>query len=420
MPYNPYGQTPGYALDPNTGQYVPQAAPSMIEYQKRLAAEEAEKQRQRDAIGPAAETYTPGAAEAMQGSWNEYMDLARQDGPQLGNLADDFAANTTAYNPYEFRNMNDKFMEYAPDDYKGYDYTYGDGYGGITNDAYQFSDPNIEQVEDISGVPAQIWDTISRNEEDAQRRSFDGARAQMAQQMAAGGGGRRGMAAKLTANMAGDEAKGIADVRQQAAIQRAQSELGVRQGTQALKATRGIQQASMLSRAEEMQAAELARKQGIDIEDARYRVGLKKERETAQAGEGRYTYEAGTDRAKYRTGLEQALDESKAAEAEKAYKSNYSREQDITGLQLTEHQQRQQDTAARRQAALSGAEAAQGMFSQVGSYDIQKDNDRNDDYYSQGAQATSGFSKPSSSLAAADTSKLKPAWSGNKDEAKLA
>lgn len=362
------------------------------ERHRQAAETEAEKQRQRAAAGPAAETYTPGAAAAMQDSWRNYMGLLDQgNDPVLGTIASDFQNNTTVYNPYEFRNMNEKFSEYAPQDYSGYNFTFGQDYQSPEVAAYQFNRPDIEQVEDISGVPAQIWDTISRNEEDAQRRSFDANRAEVARQLAAGGGGRRGLGAALTARMAGEEAKGIGDVRQQAAIQRAQQELGVRQGTQALKATRGIQQAQLLSKTDEMQAQELARKQGIDIEDARYRVGLKKERETAQAGEGRYTYEQGMERAKYRTGLEQAYDEAQAAEKEKAYKSGYSRQQDITGLQLTQHQQRQQDIAARRQAALSGAEAAQGMFSQLGSYDIQKNPERNDEYYANASQASGKF-----------------------------
>jgi len=363
----------------------------MLEYQKAMEEAERKKAEARAGAGPAAETYTPGAAAAMQDSWRGYMDMLKDEEPRLGNLAGDFADNTKAYEAYNFRNMNDVFSGMAPKDYQSYNYTFGQDYQSPEVAAYQFARPDIEGVEDISGVPAQIWDTISRNEEDSARRSFEKSRQEMARQLAAGGGGRQGMGAALTARMAGDEAKAVADARQQAAIQRAQQELGVRQGTQALKATRGIQQAQLLSKTEEMQAQELARKQGIDIEDARYRVGLKKERETAQAGEGKYTYEQGMDKAKYRTGLEQAYDEQTAAEREKAYKSDYSRQQDITGLQLTEHQQRQQDQAARRQAALSGAEAAQGIFSQVGSYDIQKNPERNDQYYSDASQATQGY-----------------------------
>jgi len=179
-------------------------------------------------------------------------------------------------------------------------------------------------------------------------------------------------------------------------MQRAMQGVGIAQQTQALGAQRGTAQAQLQSRTDEMQAGELARKQGIDIEDARYRVQLMKQKQEMTGQEKKYGYESGTERAKYRTGLEQAHDEAKAGESRAGQEWNYNRSQDLYNANLTQHQQGQQDNAARQQAALSGAQLAQGMTSQAGSYDIQKNPNRDSDEYKGGTQgAWDKYNNPS-------------------------
>ena len=335
---------------------------------------------------PGAESYAPAAGAAMMDSYKQYQEAAQERAPKMGNLAGDFEANTAAYDPYTWRNMNEVYDQYDPGAYQETGYTFGDDYSPVNVDAYQYSDPNIDQVSDISGVPGDIWSEISRNEEMSTRKGYEGQRAEMARRLAAGGGGRGGMSAVLNAQLGSQEEGDVQRARRQVAMQQAMQGVGIAQQTQALQAQRSTSQAGLESRTDEMQAQEIARKQGIDIEDARYRVNLMKQKQELGSQEKKYGYESGTANAKYRTGLEQAYDEAGAAESRAGQEWNYNRNQDIYNAKLTQHQQEAQDVAARQQAALSGGQLAQGMMSQAGSYDIQKNPDTNNDDYKAGVQ----------------------------------
>jgi hypothetical protein len=276
-------------------------------------------------------SYVPVASRDMMDSYNMYMDLAREESPALSNVTEDFSKAAPTYQEYDWQNMRPVYDANAP-----------------KMEAFDFTAPQIDAVQDLSGLPKEIRDEIAQSEEERTRAGFKGQREQVMDYIARiGGGGRRGAAAATLAKLGSQEEQSVDSARQQARLQQAMQELQLAQGTQSLTANRATTQAGLEQSAQAQQASEKARIQNSAM-----------------------------DEAKYKTGLEQAYQEAQAGEKEKSYQANYGRAQDISGLTLSEQQQRQADLNARRQAALAGAQTAQGMVSQAGTYDIQKNSQR--------------------------------------------
>ena len=173
------------------------------------------------------------------------------------------------------------------------------------------------------------------------------------------------------ADMGSQEEEDISNLLLDIEREKAGQEVGIAQGTQALKASRSMEQAALESRRKEAQSQELARVQGINIDEARYMVDQDWKLQQAKSEESKKAYTAGTERAQFKTGLERQSEEDKASEASKAYEAAYGKAQDVTGLIGTQHQQKMSDWSQKGQAKLSAAQLAQAASGQAATYNTQ-------------------------------------------------
>jgi len=315
---------------------------------RKLQAERDEKVRQAEEGKkiPQLEEYLPKLSEEMYGSWREYMDEARKAQPEMqdysGQLGPAYTAfdwktpeyNSASYNPYQF----------AGPDYQGA--------------------AKIDAVEDISGVPDEIWEKALATREGRIRKGFEGQQQQLTDAVK---GGRMSASAidRMLQNLATNQEDAVGSARAEADLTRANQAVGIAQGTQSLKANRAANQASMESAANQ------------------YAASLDQWRQQQDASERKYSTEFGRDEERFKTGLEQGTQEARAGEHQKVWESEYGKSQDAINLGIQRDTFNADERARRAQEILSGNQAAQGMVSQSGTAAMNESKvDKNDDYYS--------------------------------------
>ena len=314
------------------------------------------------------EAYAPGAAQRAVAAYDVYTDSLNKPLPVMGDIVGDFKKNAPDYEKFDWKMPETELPDYEKFDFQTPEYTAQKG------KAFDFNAPQIEDIQDVSGVPSQVWQGLRAEEEGRIGKGFEGQREGLNDYLArTGGEGRSGQRAALLTKLGAEEENQKASARRQIAAQQAMQELQVAQGTQALKAGRGTAQAGFDIRAQENEAQELARAQGIDIDEARYIVEQKRKTDEANAGEGRYGYEAATNKAINKQGNEWALQENQAGENEKGYKAGYGKAQDTANLEVTKYGADVGTAISDRQGRLSGAQLGQGLVGNIGSYKLQKE-----------------------------------------------
>lgn len=321
--------------------------PSMTDIIEAYKAEQDAKKKKAEEGKklPELTSYLPVASEEMLGSWREYMAQARQPQATMGGYEDKLG-----------------------DTYKAFDWQMPE-YNEVAYDPYQFKGPDyagaarIDDVNDISGVPDEVWDKALATREGRIRKGYAD---QQRQTMDALKGGRMSAAAqaRMLQNLSDSAEDAVGTARAEGDLTRSGQKMQIAQGTQSLQANRALNQASM------------------DTGANQYKAELDKWRQQQDASEAKYASEYGRDDERFKTGLRQGVQEAKAGEHQKVWESEYGKSQDAINIGMQQDQFNADERARTAQMLLSGNQAAQGMVSQAGTAAMNESKvDKNDDYY---------------------------------------
>lgn len=326
------------------------------EFFRRPTTEEQKKAEAGRAL-PSLPSYLPVAADEMMGSWREYMDQARAPQAEMGGyenkLGDTYKAfdwqmpeyNSVGYNPYAFA---------------------GPEYAGAAR---------IDDVNDISSVPDEVWDKALATREGRIRKGF-ADQQQQAQDALKGGRMSAAAQARMMQNLATGAEDAVGTARAEGDLARSGQKLQVAQGTQALQANRAANQAGMESTANQ------------------YKASLDQWRQQQDASEAKYASEYGRDDERFKTGLRQGVQENKAGEHQKVWESEYGKAQDTINIGMQQDLFNADERARTAQMLLSGNQAAQGMVSQAGTADMNESKTNKDDKYYRDVETANNTVKP--------------------------
>lgn len=250
----------------------------------------------------------------------------------------DFANKYQA--PEEYQAAQYNFADqYAPEEYKAAQFDYANQY--VAPEEYQaakYNMPEIEGIEKVQPIAEDIWAGRETSEREKIAQQFADTRERV-KQAAIQGQMRPEQLAAIEANLGVEESKALTGAQRDIDFERAKQGVGIAQTEQALKATRGGQQAALDIRSQELQAQEMAKKYGLDIDEARYRVQQQASQQTEQAGETAKAYGLNIANQQFKTQQVAAQQEAQAQEMAKKYGL------DIDAARYTVQQQAAQEEA---------------------------------------------------------------------------
>ncbi len=424
------GEIPERRLDENgNGMYVPYAFdPTMA-----FSNEEDWLQRYSDSIPGSPEPAPDLTRDLRNAGTYKGFDWAKAGDELMGGYqppeyvaADYIAAPTyqkTQYSgtsPYQKTNFDFSDKYQPPDEYQ----------------AFGFTQPDVADVQKVQPLADSVWNAKKQDAFDAVDTRYNDI-AQRTRDELIRTGKRPEQAAAVMQNLDIEREKAKREESRKLDIAQADQTVGISQKEQELGLQRGLAVAGMDTQTQENMAAELSKKYGYSLDDARYVVDQYAKQQEAQAGENKsaydasaaedrykfeaekgenqyaneaetkeatrqydasvneakYGYEAGTEAERYDTGMDQWFKEQQAAEAEKEWQSKYGAAQDIAQAKQTQWQDEQAAKTDQWNAIMQGAQQAGTSAAQQGTYWTNLEPGERKDKQT-AAQNYSGFYKP--------------------------
>jgi hypothetical protein len=354
---------------------------------------------------------SPEVGQAFETSQN-WLDVYGENIPQYTPLGDLSAGleRVGAYKEFDWQPIDYERQSYeetpftyaesyqAPEAYQAaqFDFT-GKYQPPEAYQATQYQMPEIADIERLQPSQDEFWAGREASEREKTAQRFADTRERI-KESAVQGGARPEQMAAIEANLGIEENKAQTEALRNLDIERAREKLQIGQQEQQLAAGKATTQAGMDLQTQELAAQEMAKKYGLDIENARYLVqqdvaqqqaqageaskkygfdveaaqfktGLTKAEQEAQSAEKKYGFEAERGEERFGAGLSQYEQEQKAAEKQKAYESKYGLAQDVAQTDLAKWQAEQQAKYDRANAILQGEQAASQTAAQLGTYE---------------------------------------------------